>query len=218
MGVWSGATDDFDSGLDRPLEFPGLGAAAIYHANDPNAWAGPTAFYVTDYRAPMAPDESKTWSPIHLWATPGAYGDDTMTLLIQGAADVTPPPNRTYTLELLYVPPGVTGAPPVGTTWDVPPDEPFTVTVPTFATDDGREGYQFALTVGAVACPGDIDGDGVVDLSDLAVLISSYGLCAGETGFVRQADFTGDGDHPDGCVDLADLALLLSNYGCGSPP
>lgn len=57
-------------------------------------------------------------------------------------------------------------------------------------------------------CVGDLDRDGDVDLADLALLLSSYGLCAGDPGFVPAADL----DH-DGCVDLADLATLLANYG-----
>ena len=57
-------------------------------------------------------------------------------------------------------------------------------------------------------CIGDLDGDGDVDLADLAILLSSYGLCEGEAGFVPGADLDGDA-----CVELADLATLLSYYG-----
>lgn len=49
--------------------------------------------------------------------------------------------------------------------------------------------------------PGDLDGDGRVDLRDLALLLAAYGV--GDGGDV-------DGD---GRTDLADLALLLANYG-----
>jgi hypothetical protein len=57
-------------------------------------------------------------------------------------------------------------------------------------------------------CIGDLDGDNDVDLADLAILLSSYGLCAGEPGFIPEADIDGNG-----CVNLADLAVLLSHYG-----
>jgi len=58
------------------------------------------------------------------------------------------------------------------------------------------------------ACVGDINGDGRVDLADLAILLSCYGLCQGDPGYVPEADL-----EPDGCVNLADLAILLTHYG-----
>jgi len=61
-------------------------------------------------------------------------------------------------------------------------------------------------------CPGDINGDGVVDLSDLAILLSSYGYCEGDPPYVPEADL-----NDDNCVDLSDLALLLANYGRTCP-
>ncbi|MBI5866561.1 MAG: hypothetical protein HZB38_19010 [Planctomycetes bacterium] len=56
--------------------------------------------------------------------------------------------------------------------------------------------------------PGDVDGDGHVDLGDLTLLLSSFGLCSGESSFNPAADFNGNG-----CVELADLAVLLANFG-----
>jgi hypothetical protein len=58
-------------------------------------------------------------------------------------------------------------------------------------------------------CPGDLDGDGDVDLSDLAQLLAHYGMTGVGYG---DGDIDGDGD-----VDLADLAALLSVYGTGCP-
>jgi uncharacterized Ntn-hydrolase superfamily protein len=46
----------------------------------------------------------------------------------------------------------------------------------------------------------DLNGDGIVDLSDLAILLGAYGQNAG-------GDIDGDGD-----TDLADLASLLGNF------
>ena len=57
-----------------------------------------------------------------------------------------------------------------------------------------------------LTCGGDLDGDGDVDLSDLAQLLSHYGATSGATH--ADGDVDGDGD-----VDLADLAALLSSYG-----
>jgi hypothetical protein len=54
-------------------------------------------------------------------------------------------------------------------------------------------------------CPGDLDGDGVVGLADLAQLLANYGTAAGMT--YEDGDLDGDGD-----VDLSDLAALLAVY------
>ena len=56
--------------------------------------------------------------------------------------------------------------------------------------------------------PGDVNGDGVVDLTDLAMLLSAFGACAGDPAFVPAADFDASG-----CVELTDLAVLLANFG-----
>jgi len=59
----------------------------------------------------------------------------------------------------------------------------------------------------ASACEGDFNGDGMVDGADLALILSSWGVC----GDVCMEDLTGDG-----IVDGADLARLLSAWGpCG---
>ncbi len=55
-------------------------------------------------------------------------------------------------------------------------------------------------------CDGDLDGDGDIDLSDLAQLLSSYGTTSGVC--YADGDIDGDGD-----VDLSDLAALLAVYG-----
>jgi hypothetical protein len=56
--------------------------------------------------------------------------------------------------------------------------------------------------------PGDLDGSGDVGLQDLAILLSSFGVCDGAVGYNAAADIDGDG-----CVALSDLAILLSNFG-----
>lgn len=54
--------------------------------------------------------------------------------------------------------------------------------------------------------PGDTDGDGDVDSTDLAVLLANFGMTTGAT--VPDGDTDGDGD-----VDSTDLATLLANFG-----
>ena len=55
---------------------------------------------------------------------------------------------------------------------------------------------------------GDLNGDGVVDLSDLALLLAHYGWCEGDANYNPVTDIDGNG-----CTDLSDLAALLAHYG-----
>jgi len=59
-------------------------------------------------------------------------------------------------------------------------------------------------------CEGDLDGDRIVNLEDLAVLLSHYGT--GEGAPSSDGDLDGDGD-----VDLQDLAVLLARFGSTCP-
>lgn len=62
-------------------------------------------------------------------------------------------------------------------------------------------------------CPGDLNGDWVVNLADLAQLLAHYGMTSGAT--YEMGDMNGDG-----AVNLVDLAALLAHYGtvCDPPP
>ena len=55
-------------------------------------------------------------------------------------------------------------------------------------------------------CNGDLNGDRVVDLTDLTTLLSNFGRTSGAVW--QDGDSDGDGD-----VDLADLTSLLSAFG-----
>jgi hypothetical protein len=57
-----------------------------------------------------------------------------------------------------------------------------------------------------ITCPGDLDGDDDIDLSDLAQLLANYGMTNG--AMYEDGDLDADGD-----VDLSDLAALLAVYG-----
>lgn len=59
-------------------------------------------------------------------------------------------------------------------------------------------------------CPGDVNGDSAVNLTDLATLLVSFGTPSGMT--LANGDLDGDAD-----VDLTDLAVLLSNFGTACP-
>jgi len=153
MSVWSDASDDFDRKYDTQTDTEGApGYAGVYHGGHEVGWSGPTGFYFNDFRAPLAPDESKTWTPICVWADP-TYGGEQMAFSMEADADNPPPADRHYLLELLTVPDGVIGAPPEGTVWPLSLDRLFTLVLPAYRTDDGLTGYQFAYTVTAVPEP-----------------------------------------------------------------
>jgi len=59
-------------------------------------------------------------------------------------------------------------------------------------------------------CPGDVNGDNAVNLTDLATLLANFGTPSGMT--LAQGDLDGDRD-----ADLTDLALLLAAFGTTCP-
>jgi len=75
----------------------------------------------------------------------------------------------------------------------------------------GRINAYAAVAAAAEPIPGDVNGDGRVDLLDLAHLLAAYGACVGDPNYNPDADFD-----DSGCVDLVDLAVLLANYGYGT--
>ena len=59
-------------------------------------------------------------------------------------------------------------------------------------------------------CPGDLDGDGDTDHSDLGILLGDWGCVGSEPG-----DCVGDLDG-DFDTDHSDLGILLADWGCGT--
>lgn len=70
------------------------------------------------------------------------------------------------------------------------------------ATDQAVTFFESLLS----PCPADVNGNGAVDLSDLALLLANFGTLSGATP--DNGDLDADGD-----VDLSDLAALLSAFG-----
>ena len=74
-------------------------------------------------------------------------------------------------------------------------------------------GYRIAPVTPEGPCAGvssceDVTGDGVVDLADLAALLTSFGTSIGDPRYDAQVDF-----NRDGVTDLIDLAGLLAVFG-----
>lgn len=80
------------------------------------------------------------------------------------------------------------------------------VSVVLFKPGDVQSAEAAAIAVPGI--PGDVTGDGHVDLNDLALLLTAFGTCSSDAGFNAAADVNGNG-----CVELTDLATLLSNFG-----
>jgi hypothetical protein len=75
-------------------------------------------------------------------------------------------------------------------------------------TDPGLTSFGVSLESLNPPCTGDLDGDGVVSLPDLTMLLSAFGSCLGDPNYNSAADLNGDG-----CVDLSDLTSFLSAFG-----
>ena len=76
-----------------------------------------------------------------------------------------------------------------------------------FCREAGLGAAHLEITL-ADGLPGDIDGDGDVDQSDLGILLAAYSSCEGDEYWNPDADLDGNG-----CVDQSDLGILLANYG-----
>lgn len=69
-----------------------------------------------------------------------------------------------------------------------------------------------AFSLLASDCPEDLVPDRVIDLADLAQLLSVFNSCYGDANYLPAADFNNDG-----CVGLSDLAQLLSVFNTNCP-
>jgi subtilisin family serine protease len=66
---------------------------------------------------------------------------------------------------------------------------------------------------GPSECPGDLNGDGVIGMGDLLILIGSWGPCADCNDC--PADIFPFGN-PDCSVNVYDLLALIGSWGCGT--
>jgi hypothetical protein len=99
------------------------------------------------------------------------------------------------------------------TLYGVDPDPPLPSPPAAFLVDyvDGPAGGGPA-TIRVVPL-GDLNGDCMVDQSDLGILLAAYGACPGDPGYLAAAGALAG----DPCVTQADLGLLLAAYGTVCP-
>ncbi len=107
---------------------------------------------------------------------------------------------------------GDSTAVPINVTTDLDGNERF-VNAVNYADTGVPDGTGRIVDMGAyeadalipAPCPGDANGDGVVNLDDLQVLLFNFGVAV--------APFTNGDANGDGVVNLDDLQLLLFNFG-----
>ena len=58
------------------------------------------------------------------------------------------------------------------------------------------------------AIPGDVNGDGTVDIIDLGLLAEDYGLTSASPNWNENADINNDG-----AVDIFDIGITSANWG-----
>jgi Dockerin type I domain len=56
--------------------------------------------------------------------------------------------------------------------------------------------------------PGDINGDGVVDISDAILASHAFGSSTGNPDYIPAADLNSDGN-----IDIFDMLMLARNFG-----
>jgi hypothetical protein len=86
-------------------------------------------------------------------------------------------------------------------------------TFPAATNQTGQWSLYASLTSGGTSAkPGDINGDNTVNITDLSMLLSSYGQST--TQCITNSQYKCDLSIPgDGVVNIFDLSILLSNYG-----
>ncbi len=108
---------------------------------------------------------------------------------------------RVFATSTPCVPVSVNSLLPAGSWWFFVAPAQFTGPAPCAADTD----YLATLDCGfGPNCQGDADGDGDVDLADVARVVANWGNPGG------QGDVSGNG-----IVGLDDIALIIKNWGCG---
>ena len=77
------------------------------------------------------------------------------------------------------------------------------------SVDDGTDtDYDnVAVTVEEAAKPGDLDGDGVIGLSDYNIFVAAFGKCEAQNGYNPECDYD-----KDGCITFIDYQIWYACY------
>jgi hypothetical protein len=82
-----------------------------------------------------------------------------------------------------------------------------TVTVTVSDGNGGDASHTWNVTVNSSG-PGDLNGDGIVNIDDLTLVISHFGQSSGDPGWDARADADGNG-----IVNIEDVGEVTGNYG-----
>jgi hypothetical protein len=66
----------------------------------------------------------------------------------------------------------------------------------------------FLLPLGFAALPGDVNGDGKVDMGDIMIVLRAFGTKPGYPRWDARCDLNADGQ-----IDLSDVIIVLWNFG-----
>lgn len=83
--------------------------------------------------------------------------------------------------------------------------------LPLFAVCSAMLLISLTAALFAAGVPGDVNGDGKVDCSDVALVKRAFGKKAGQPGFDARADLV-----KDGVIDVRDLAFVTKYLPSGT--
>ncbi|HEX7158496.1 MAG TPA: dockerin type I domain-containing protein [Edaphobacter sp.] len=97
----------------------------------------------------------------------------------------------------------------IATSAATPPGS-YTIVVNGLSADSVRD-HVITLPLVVSGTPGDVNGDGFVDCTDVAAVRAAYGKNINQTGYNPSADFNGDG-----FVNIQDLQFVVSKLPAGT--
>jgi len=145
----------------------------------------PHAMDLLDTVYTFAPGEAKVWTFPHLVLSKGYYDVNVEITIIGGPI---------YDFVHAYLPPSL---------WQL-----FLGPFPTYPPPYSDQGWDFRITV-----PGDLTGDGHVDIFDIVPIAIAFGTMKGDPTYNPNADLNRDGH-----VDIFDIVKVALDFGWSCPP